>query len=124
MATRWIERESSSSYRPATTQTRRSCDRLIYLRYMVSWREPSLASLGSSPWEHSLLHYLELAPELKRLGFNALPADNCMFMHESIAMATSLFVDDGLLVCPSLAHAERVLGPMGLGRKRKITWGR
>jgi hypothetical protein len=71
----------------------------------------------------SLLHYLTLAPELNELGFRQLPADNCLFLHETQKMATSIFVDDGLLACPSLAHAEQVFGPSGLGAKRKITWG-
>ena len=70
----------------------------------------------------SLLHYKAIAPELQQLGFNPLPADNCLFLHNTARMATSLFVDDGLLACPSLQHAEQVLGPKGLGRTRKITW--
>jgi len=71
----------------------------------------------------SLLHYKSLAPQLAKLGFNPLQADNCVFLHTKQQMATSLWVDDGVLACPSLAHAEQVLGPAGLGGMRKITWG-
>ena len=71
----------------------------------------------------SLLHYIELKPDLQRLGFQPLPADNCLFLHDSLPMATTLYVDDGVLACPSIAHAERTLGPMGLGRTRQLTWG-
>jgi hypothetical protein len=71
----------------------------------------------------SLLHYQAIKPELEALGFKALAADNCVFLHDSIEMATTLHVDDGVLACPSLQHAEQVLGSMGLGSKRKITWG-
>ena len=71
----------------------------------------------------SLLHYQAIGPELNALGFKALPADNCLFLHDTIEMATTLHVDDGILACPSLEHAELVLGPAGLGSKRKITWG-
>ena len=71
----------------------------------------------------SLLHYQNLTPDLRTLDFKALAADNCLFLHETIQMATSLHVDDGVLACPSLAHAEAVLGAAGLSAKRKITWG-
>jgi hypothetical protein len=71
----------------------------------------------------SLLHYEAMKPELKQLGFLPLAADNCLFLHDTLEMATSLFVDDGVLACPSLKHAEQVLGPSGLGGMRKITWG-
>lgn len=71
----------------------------------------------------SLLHYQAIKPELEDLGFKALAADNCVFLHSSIEMATTLHVDDGVLACPSLKHAEQMLGSMGLGSKRKITWG-
>ena len=71
----------------------------------------------------SLLHYEAMTPELAQLGFRSIAADNCLFLHDTIEMATSLHVDDGVLACPSLRHAEQVLGSAGLGRKRKITWG-
>ena len=71
----------------------------------------------------SLLHYEAMKPELMALGFMPLAADNCLFLHKTINMATSLFVDDGVLACPSLRHAEQVLGATGLARLRKITWG-
>jgi hypothetical protein len=71
----------------------------------------------------SLLHFKAIKPELEAIGFRSLPADNCVFLHSSIDMATTLHVDDGVLACPSLQHAERVLGSAGLGSKRKITWG-
>ena len=71
----------------------------------------------------SLLHYEAMKPELQEQGFLPLAADNCLFLHTTIDMATSLFVDDGVLACPSLQHAEQVLGPSGLGGKRTITWG-
>jgi hypothetical protein len=71
----------------------------------------------------SLLHYQAIAPELNNIGFKALPADNCLFLHETVEMATTLHVDDGILACPSLEHAELVLGVAGLGSTRKITWG-
>ncbi len=37
-------------------------------------------------------------------------------------MATSLHVDDGVLACPSLAHAESFFGKNGLGARRELTW--
>ena len=83
----------------------------------------SLVLCPASLSEGSLLHYQALAPELLALGFRQLPADNCIFLHDTLNMATSLHVDDGVLFCPSLQHAERVLGPSGLGAKRLITWG-
>lgn len=80
---------------------------------MASWHELCLAfpkALSFITWT-----------DLNKLGFRALAADNCLFLH--INMATSLHVDDGVLACPSLQHAERVLGLAGLSNKRKITWG-
>jgi hypothetical protein len=71
----------------------------------------------------SLLHYNTIAPALKSLQFEPLQADNCLFLHRTEEMATSLHVDDGVLAVPTHAHAERVLGPNGLGAKRNITWG-
>jgi len=71
----------------------------------------------------SLLHYLALSPSLQELHFKPAAADNCLFIHRDLDMATSLHVDDGVLAAPSLQHAEQVLGPAGLGSKRKITWG-
>ena len=38
-------------------------------------------------------------------------------------MATSLFVDDGVLAVPSHEHAVQILGVTGLGAGRSITWG-
>jgi hypothetical protein len=73
----------------------------------------------------SLLHYNELSAALQGPGlkFKPIDPDNCLFLHEDMDMATSLHVDDGILVCPSFHHAEMVLGPNGLGANRKITWG-
>ena len=71
----------------------------------------------------SLLQYKALAPDLEKLGFVPAAADNCLFVHKDQDMATSLHVDDFVLAAPSLEHAERILGPAGLGSKRGITWG-
>ena len=71
----------------------------------------------------SLLHYKELSPALQELDFQPIAADNCLFLHRTIEMATSLHVDDGVLAAPSHKHAEQVLGPNGLGGKKAITWG-
>ena len=71
----------------------------------------------------SLLHYKELSPALQELGFQPIAADNCLFLHRTIEMATSLHVDDGVLAVPSHKQAEEVLGLNGLGGKKAITWG-
>jgi hypothetical protein len=71
----------------------------------------------------SRLQYRELAPQLQRLGLQPADADNCLFVHPTLNIATSIHVDDGLLAVPSLAHAEAILGLKGLGSFRKITWG-
>ena len=71
----------------------------------------------------SLLQYLDFSPALIDLGFKPTDADNCLFVHTSIDMATTLHVDDGILAAPSLQHAERILGPAGLGRTRTLTYG-
>jgi hypothetical protein len=71
----------------------------------------------------SLLQYLDISPALLELGFKPTDADTCLFVHSAIDMATTLHVDDGILAAPSLRHAERILGPAGLGRTRKLTWG-
>jgi hypothetical protein len=70
----------------------------------------------------SLLQYEELSPDLVGMQFEMAAADKCIFVHTSGDMATSLHVDDGVLACPSLAHAERFFGPQGLGAKRELTW--
>ena len=80
------------------------------------------AALPGIP-QGSLLHYRELSPALQEEGFEPVDADNCLFLHSAIDMATSLHVDDGVLAAPSRDHAERVLGASGLGRKKNITWG-
>ena len=80
------------------------------------------AALPGIP-QGSLLHYKELSPAIKEQGFEPVDADNCLFLHRTIDMATSLHVDDGVLAAPSHEHAERVLGSSGLGGKKKITWG-
>ena len=61
--------------------------------------------------------------KIKHRSDTPIAADNFLFLHDAIEMATSLFVDDGALACPSLQHAEQVLGGAGLGRTRKITRG-
>jgi hypothetical protein len=71
----------------------------------------------------SLLHYKSIAPALQELQFRPVDADNCLFLHVTSDMATSLHVDDGVLAVPSHEHAVRVLGSNGLGAKRTITWG-
>lgn len=71
----------------------------------------------------SLLHYCELSPALQKLGLLPSIADNCLFIHSKLDIATTIHVDDGLLAAPSLAHAEAILGADGLGSFRKITWG-
>ena len=38
-------------------------------------------------------------------------------------MAATLHVDDGILACPSLEHAEAILGSRGLAKTRKLIWG-
>jgi hypothetical protein len=70
----------------------------------------------------SLLQWRDIAPALHDLGFQSVDADNCLFFHKDIDMATSLHVDDGILAAPSLRHAEQVLGTEGLGRTRRLTW--
>ena len=69
----------------------------------------------------SLLHYLAISPALQELQFRPVDADNCLFIHATLDMATSLHVDDGVLAAPSHEHAVRVLGSAGLGAKRTIT---
>jgi hypothetical protein len=44
-------------------------------------------------------------------------------VHTTLDIATIIHVDDGLLVAPTLAHAESIMGPKGLGVFRNITWG-
>jgi hypothetical protein len=44
----------------------------------------------------SRLHYLELAPALEKLDLNTTAADNCLFVHDTLDIATSIHVDDGL----------------------------
>ena len=34
-----------------------------------------------------------------------------------------MHVDDGMLACPTLAHAEKFVGKQGLGANRVLTWG-
>ena len=80
------------------------------------------AALPGIP-QGSLLHYKELSSAIQEQGFKPLDADNCLFLHNTIDMATTLHVDDGVLAAPSLEHAEKFLGSSGLGRKKKITWG-
>ena len=80
------------------------------------------AALPGIP-QGSLLHYRELSPAIQEQGFKPVDADNCLFIHHAIDMATSLHVDDGVLAAPSKEHAERVLGSAGLGGRKKITWG-
>ena len=80
------------------------------------------AALPGIP-QGSLLHYKELSPAIQEQGFKPVDADNCLFIHHTIDMATSLHVDDGVLAAPSKEHAERVLGSAGLGGRKKITWG-
>jgi hypothetical protein len=80
------------------------------------------AALPGIP-QGSLLHYKELSPAIQEQGFKPLDADNCLFLHGTIDMATTLHVDDGVLAAPSLKHAEQFLGSSDLGRKKKITWG-
>jgi hypothetical protein len=71
----------------------------------------------------SLLHYRSITPALRQLQFMPVDADNCLFLHTAVDMATSLHVDDGVLAVPSHEHAVRVLGEAGLGAERTITWG-
>ena len=71
----------------------------------------------------SLLQYSEIAPDLAAMSFEVAAADKCIFVHTFGNMATSLHVDDGVLACPSPAHAETFFGKQGLGAKRDITWG-
>ena len=80
------------------------------------------AALPGIP-QGSLLHYKELSPAIQEQGFEPVDADNCLFIHRTIDMATSLHVDDGVLAAPSREHAEQVLGVSGLGGRKKITWG-
>ena len=71
----------------------------------------------------SLLQYNDITPALLDLGFAPSQADNCLFVHTSLSMAATLHVDDGILACPSLEHAEAILGSQGLGKTRNLTWG-
>jgi hypothetical protein len=71
----------------------------------------------------SLLQYKDVAPALADLGFAPTQADSCLFVHARLNMAATLHVDDGILACPSLKHAEAILGSRGLGKTRKLTWG-
>jgi hypothetical protein len=71
----------------------------------------------------SLLHYRAISPALQELQFMPVDADNCLFLHSTLDMATSLHVDDGVLAVPSHEQAERILGSAGLGSKRTIVWG-
>jgi hypothetical protein len=71
----------------------------------------------------SLLHYRAIFPALQELNFMPVDADNCLFLHATRDMATTLHVDDGVLAVPSHEDAVRVLGSTGLGAKRTITWG-
>ena len=71
----------------------------------------------------SLLQFRDISPALQDMGFLPADADNCLFIHKDIDMATSLHVDDGVLFVPSAGHAETFFGSEGLGRTRKLTWG-
>ena len=53
----------------------------------------------------SLLHYLSISPALQELQFMPVDADNCLFLHKTIDMATTLHVDDGVLAVPTHEHA-------------------
>jgi hypothetical protein len=71
----------------------------------------------------SLLHYLALAPDLRAMQFLPIAPDNCLFLHATLNMGTTVHVDDGILAVPTHADALRFFGPSGLGARRIITWG-
>jgi hypothetical protein len=71
----------------------------------------------------SFLHYNELSPALQKLNLQPVDADNCLFVHPTLDIATTIHVDDGLLVAPTIADAESILGSKGLGGFRNTTWG-
>ena len=73
--------------------------------------------------QSSLVHYKGLVPDLMEQGFVATDVDPCLFVHRTLQMAMAVHVDDGILMCASDDEAEGVLGPSGLGKRRKLTWG-
>ena len=68
----------------------------------------------------SLLQYNTVAPRLRNMGFEPMAAEPCLFLHTTKTMATSLFVDDGVLGVPTHADAEQFFKEFG--RDRKVTW--
>ena len=71
----------------------------------------------------SIVHYDGMVPDLAKQDFKPAAVDPCLFVHGSQKMAIAIHVDDGILMCPSLVHATKILGPAGLGGRRKLTWG-
>ena len=71
----------------------------------------------------ALLHFESISANIILLGFIPAEADKCLFVHPTEDMATTLWVDDGMLAVPDLASAEKFLGKTGLGKDRGIKWG-
>ena len=70
----------------------------------------------------SLVHYRDLKRDLSEMNFKPIAADGCLFLHDTIDMATSTHVDDFILAAPSVEHAGWFFGMKGLGQHRKISW--
>ena len=58
------------------------------------------------------------------MGYDPTAPDPGLFVHRTRSEAMALHVDDGLLACESDERAMQILGPRGLGEKRKLKFGR
>ena len=69
----------------------------------------------------SYLQYKDILPALAALDFQPAEADNCLFVHKSGDMATTLHVDDGILAVPTRVHAEQFWASTAWPRVRHET---
>jgi hypothetical protein len=72
----------------------------------------------------SRIHYFGMVEDLRKLGYDPTKPDPGLFVHRTRSEAMALHVDDGLLACESDERAMQILGPRGLGEKRKLKFGR
>jgi hypothetical protein len=72
----------------------------------------------------SRIHYFGMVDDLRKLGFDPTAPDPGLFVHRNRNEAMVLHVDDGLLACESDERAMQILGPQGLGKRRKLKFGR